>query len=520
MNLEFLDTTLRDGSQAEGISFTLNDKIEIIKELDRFGMNIIECGNPYSNPKDAELFRQLSDIKLLSSSLAAFGSTRRKDTKAEDDSNLKALADSKAGTAVIVGKSSLFQVTEILRTSPEENLAMIDDSIKYLSGRNIRVCFDGEHFFDGYSQSPDYAVLTVKTALEAGAQCAVLCDTNGACMPQTAYEVTRSLSELFPGRIGVHFHNDRAMSIPNALEAIKAGAVHIQGTFVGFGERCGNTPLAVLLAILYLQYGEDTLRGFRMDTLTDTAERIAEISGYDLPANTPFIGRSAFSHKGGLHIDGIIKSSESYEHISPDLFGSRRRLLVSEVSGRGAILKKAEQMGVAFGKDDPNSSVLIEALKKKEADGYQYEGADASFELLVKQIFGLFSPPYSVELYRVLGEKNLGSRTNIASAIVKVRVGEKTEISAGEGNGPVNALDIALRRALESFFPQLKTLHLTDYKVRVINPGDATGAKVRVIMQSTNETESFATVGVSTDVIDASFKALLDSFAYHLSRVL
>ena len=519
MNLEFLDTTLRDGAQAEGISFTLIDKIEIIKRLDYFGIDLIECGNPHSNPKDAELFEKLKEIELKNAKISAFGSTRRKNIKPEEDSNLLSLVKSEANIVTIVGKSSLFQVENILKTTPQENLEMIRDSIEFLIDNNIEVYFDCEHFFDGYIESKDYALQTVRTAIEAGATHAVLCDTNGSCMPQKAYSVTNELSNLYKDKIGVHFHDDKSMSVYNALEAIRAGATHVQGTFIGFGERCGNTSLSVLLALLTLEYGPDTTKKYRMNELTDTANQIAEISDYNLPSNTPFIGANAFSHKGGLHIDAILKTSESYEHINPDTFGNRRNLLISEVSGRGAIVKKAEELGVAFGKNDPNTQKLIDVLKKKEAAGYQYEGAEASFDLLVKQTFGLFDPPYAVELYRVIGEKNLGTATNTASAFVKVRVGEQTEISAGEGNGPVNALDIALRRALESFFPQLKTLHLIDYKVRVIDPGAATGAKVRVIMKSKNDIESFTTVGVSTDVIDASFKALLDSFAYHLSSM-
>lgn len=517
--LEILDTTLRDGAQAEGISFTTKDKIEIVKILDDFGIDLIECGNPHSNPKDVELFRELSGLKLNRAKIVVFGSTRRKALKVRDDANIKAIVDSKADIVSLVGKSSLYHVEYVLKTTAKENLAMIRDSVSYLAGKGKTVYFDCEHFFDAYKSERDYAVETAETALDAGAECAVLCDTNGSSMPWFVSEAVKAMCEKFPDRIGVHFHEDKAMGLINTLESIKAGAFHVQGTFTGFGERLGNAALAALLPIVALEFPERMPENIDLEKLTRAARNIAEVSGHALAPNLPFVGDNAFAHKGGMHIDAVLKSPLTYEHISPESVGNDRRYLLSDVSGRGALLKKASEFVKIQGKEDAKVKKLIAALKNKEQAGYQYEGADASFELFIRQTFGMFDPPYKVELYRVLGEKTLSSTVNIASAIVKVRVGDKTEIAAGEGNGPVNALDMALRRALESFFPKLKTLYLTDYKVRVIDPDAATGAKVRVMMRSTNEKETFSTIGVSTDVIDASFKALLDAFAYHLSKV-
>ncbi|MCL1913918.1 MAG: citramalate synthase [Eubacteriaceae bacterium] len=513
MALESLDTTLRDGSQCEGISFTIADKLAIISALDDFGVDIIECGNPYSNPKDNQLFELLKGKKTKKARLAAFGVTKKKGTKASEDPNLLAMLGSGAQVVTIVGKSSIFQASSVIGATPEQNLEMVYDSVSFLASRGAAVYFDCEHFFTGFAEDSNYAMSVASAAIAAGASCIVLCDTNGEAMPWQVADIASQMCASHPGKVGVHFHNDKELAVANTIEAVRAGAFHFQGTFNGFGERCGNTRLSTVMALLA---ASGQIEGVDLSLLTGTARLIAEVSDMPVDPSSPYVGKNAFSHKGGLHIDAVLKNPATYEHNDPAVFGNERHLLVSEVSGRAAIHSLVEKLSGEAGKDSEKTQAAIALIKAKEADGYQYESAQASLELLVMQSLGIFNPPYKVDLYRVIGEKNLGSPSNIASAIVKATVGEKTKISAAEGNGPVNALDLALRKTLISFFPSLSSLVLTDYKVRVIDSASATAAKVRVVMSYSNQYGSFGTVGVSTDVIDASFKALLDSFAFHL----
>ncbi|MCL1803130.1 MAG: citramalate synthase [Eubacteriaceae bacterium] len=517
MPVETLDTTLRDGAQSFSISFSTADKLEIISLLDSFGIDIIECGNPYSNPRDKELFRLLSETRLKHARVAAFGQTAKKGIKPSEDENIQALLGSHAQVAVIVGKSSQVQAEAILKASGQENLDMVYSTVEFLKSKGMAVYYDAEHFFDAYKEDRLYAMHTLSAALSAGCDMAVLCDTNGASLPSFVYEASKDACNAHPGKIGIHCHDDRGMAVANSIAAVQAGCTHVQGTFNGYGERCGNASLAVVLPVLADEFG---LLGDHIDLqkLTITAHAIATASELPLPESMPFVGVNAFAHKGGMHIDGMQKLEHAYEHIDPLAVGNKTKVLLSEVSGRGAVLEVLSRHLGHVEKDDERVALFLETLKKKEYGGYQYEGAQASLELLVLQTFGLFSLPYEVELYRVMGEKSIGSKSNIASAIVKVRVGNSAEIAAAEGNGPVNALDMALRRALESFYPALNSLSLTDYRVRVIDPKAATGAKVRVAMQSSDNItkKAYSTVGVSTDIIDASFKALLDAFAYHL----
>ncbi|MDR2520132.1 MAG: citramalate synthase [Eubacteriaceae bacterium] len=520
MAVETLDTTLRDGAQAAGLSFSVGDKLDIIALLDSFGIDLIECGNPYSNPKDRQLFKAAAKLSLGHARICAFGQTRKKGCKAQDDENLLAMLDSQAPVVSLVGKASRLHVAAVLQATMEENLSMIHSSVSFLTQEGRSVYFDAEHFFDSYKSDAHYAMACIEAALEAGAEKAVLCDTNGAALPGYAESVVREASRAFPGKIGVHFHDDRAMAAANTVMSALAGASHIQGTFNGFGERCGNASLSTALPIL-MEEAPNLCPPVKMKDLTRTARAIAKIADAPLPATAPFVGENAFSHKGGLHVDAMQKLKGSYEHVDPKSVGNKHRYLLSDASGRGAASEICIRLfGERGGKQGPYTAKLLETVKAKEADGYQYEDAEASLELLALQAIGRLNPPYAVELYRVIGEKAIGSKNNVASAIVKIRVGDKSEIAAAEGNGPVHALDAALRRALESFFPSLKDLYLSDYRVRVINPESASAAKVRVVIKSDTHSGigSFSTVGVSTDVVDASFKALLDSFAFHLFR--
>lgn len=517
--IEILDTSLRDGSQAEGISYTIEDKLQIFAALDEFGIPLVECANIASNAKEREYFAEQLRRPRQNSVPVAFGSTRKKGIKASDDENLSELIRSHAACVSIVGKSSRFQVREVLRTDEAENLAMITDTVKLLCSAGVRVLFDCEHFFDGYRDDPDYALRCALSALEAGADRIVLCDTNGACLPDTAERIVETVVSYAGERVGVHFHNDLDCAVANSLSAVRAGAVHIQGTLLGYGERCGNAKLSAIIPSLQLKMKYPVVSEEQLNRLYATARRVALISDCPFDEASPYIGKNAFAHKGGMHIDAMRKNSASFEHIDPTLVGNERRILLSEVSGKGAIIEKAGQYVDFSGKDDEGVTKLLAVLKQKERQGYQYENADASFELLVKQVFDTYRQHFSVVLYRVIGEKTMGTLGNISSAIVKVAVGDKTAITADEGNGPVNALDKALRKALEVFFPSISQLRLTDYRVRVVNPGGASASVVRVLISSSGEDGAvFSTMGVSSDIIEASFKALIDSFAYFLMK--
>ncbi len=518
--IEILDTTLRDGAQAEGISFTVEDKISIINILSDLGIHIIECGNPYSTPKDRELFERIKG-RNFSSYLAAFGSTRKKNSAVDNDKALGALFSSGCEVVCVVGKTSLSQVSTVLETDGEENLKMIYDSIFALKEGGHTVYFDCEHFFDGYKENRIYSVKALKSAVRAGCDCLVLCDTNGAALTDEVRDIVSDVVSSFPEtKIGVHFHDDLGLATANTITAVNAGATHIQGTLLGFGERCGNAALAEIIPTLTYKLGYETISEEKIKDLYSSAKMISRVCEINIPPSMPYIGENAFAHKGGMHIDGVLKNTSAFEHISPGMVGNHRNLLLSEVSGKGAVLEKAGKFVDFSGKNDEKAAKVLEIIKQKELDGYMYENAEASFELLVKNLFGMVREYFTVELYRVMGEKTVGAEKNIASAMVKVNVGGNTEFAASEGNGPVNALDGALRRGLEVFFPSLRDLRLTDYRVRVVNPDGATASTVRVNLTSQSEKiGSFTTIGVSTDVIDASFNALYDSYIYYLSKV-
>lgn len=516
LKLEMFDTTLRDGAQTEGVSFTVSDKLAIVKTLDEFGVKYIEAGNPGSNPKDMEFFKSVSGMTLKNARLVAFGSTKRKDIAVEDDANVVSLLQANTSCVAVFGKSWDLHVTEILNTTLEENLNCVHDTIRFFKNKGKEVIFDAEHFFDGYINNPDYAMLVLKAAIEGGADVLVLCDTNGGTLPLPLYDIVKAVSEAFPkARIGIHCHNDSGCAIANSMMAVEAGACHVQGTFMGIGERCGNADLSVIIPNLQLKCGYECISG-GLEKLCDTEIIISEIANMSVPKNKPYVGESAFAHKGGMHIDGVNKLARSFEHIDPSLVGNARKFLLSEVSGKKAVLLKIAKIAPQLTKDSPETALILERLKNLEHAGYQFEAADASFELLVKKIIGTFKPHFNLGLYRASSESPAPSGEENSFAVIKIDVDGTSETTAALGNGPVNALDLALRKALCVFYPVLSSVHLVDYKVRVLETGNATGSGVRVLMESTDGHQKWITVGVSTDIIEASFAALVDSLEYKL----
>jgi len=517
INIEILDTTLRDGAQGEGIVFSVRDKLAVAEALDELGVAWIEAGNPGSNPKDLEFFQLVRSLNFKNSQLCAFGATRKKGQKPGDDSQLRSLLEAGTETVVIFGKSWDLHVREVLKVEPEENIAMIADTVSFLKAEGRRVFYDAEHFFDGFTANPAYALSTIAAAREAGADLIVLCDTNGGTFPD---EITHCMDEVLKiaanAPVGIHAHNDAGFALANSVSAIKAGCVHAQGTLVGFGERCGNTALAALIPSLELKMGLRCLPEGRLVRISEITRRIAEIANVSISDDMPYVGIHAFSHKAGMHVDGILKNRSSFEHIDPSAVGNDRHFLISEVGGRSVITERVKKIEPSITKDSPFIVSIAEKLKNLEADGWAFEGADASFELLVRRELGRYKPLFHIEAYRVMSEHPTGVSLSCSHAWVKVLVDGQHEIAAAEGEGPVNALDGALRRALTRFYPDLAKVRLDDYKVRVIDGKEATAAQVRVLIESTDGQRSWNTVGVSADIIDASRAALVDSIEYKL----
>lgn len=515
------DSTLRDGAQAEGISFSVEDKLRILKTLDDLGIDIIEAGNPGSNPKDIAFFEELSQVELKNARLCAFGSTRRPGIKAEQDSNLQALIQAGTPVVCVFGKTSVFHITEIIHTTLEENLAMIEESIAWLTAQGKEVIFDAEHFFDGYKLDSEYALQVLCAALKSGASMLTLCDTNGGTLPGEITTIIHEIRQAFSEKgiedvpLGIHCHNDSGLGVACSLAAVEAGATQVQGTFLGFGERCGNANLSAIIPNLQLKMGYTCLAEDHMEKMTAAAIRIAEISNYALTGREPFVGKSAFAHKGGMHIDAVLKAPKSFEHIEPESVGNERRILMSEVSGRATILKMIQEIDPSIEKQSEETARVMEKIKELEYQGYQFEGAESSIRLLIRKELGRFRPFFSIEDFKTIGEKPVIGRALSSSAVVKVNVDGKEAVNAAEGDGPVNALDQALRYALQSFYPNIKELRLTDFKVRVIEKG-ATASKVRVLIESTDGHNIWSTVGVSTDIIEASLIALVDSIQFKL----
>lgn len=517
-NIEIFDSTLRDGAQGHGISFSLEDKLKIVKALDEIGIDFIEAGNPGSNPKDMEFFKLVKNIELKNSKLVAFGSTRKPNLSVENDINLKSLIDAGTEVVSVFGKASSFQVTDILKTSLEENISMIEDTIKYLKNNNKEIIFDAEHFFDGYKENKEYAMATIRTAKNAGAKTLVLCDTNGGTLPNEIKEITKDVEREFGNVIGIHCHNDIGMAVANSIVALESGARHVQGTFIGIGERCGNTNLSTVIPTAILKMNFNMKSKEYLYDLTAKARYISEISNIQIEDSTPYIGKSAFAHKGGMHIDAICKTPKSYEHINPELVGNERRFLLSEVSGKSTVLQEIHKIFPNVKKDGEEVKKVTKRLKELEYEGYQFEGAEGTVELLIRKTIGKYKPFFKLNHFKTMGENPWTDNEFSSTALINITVDGKSEMTAAEGDGPVNALDKALRKALEVFYPELKDVKLVDYKVRVLDSESTTGAKVRVLIESTDSNESWSTVGVSKDVIQASWIALVDSIEYKLIK--
>ncbi len=525
MTIKLFDTTLRDGSQAEGISYSPHDKLRIAQELDRLGVNYIEGGWPGSNPKDNQFFKDARKLKLKTARLVAFGSTRRKGIRAASDPNLKAIAASHAPAACIFGKSWDMHVAHALRTTLEENLRMIQDSIQYLRSRNLEVIYDAEHFFDGFRANREYALKTLEAALDGGASYLTLCDTNGGSIPAQITEAVRAVTRTLPrARLGIHTHNDSGCAVANALAAIESGCTLVQGVVNGFGERCGNADLTTIIANLKLKMNYNSVTDEQLRSLTEVSHVISEIANMVPNDRQPYVGNSAFAHKGGVHVSAVSRHAATYEHVDPALVGNTRRILVSELSGKSNVLMKSK----ALAGNEKAIAAVLKLLKDKELEGYHFEGAEASFELLVQRALGKHQPAFELGHFRVEVESAPlpGERANkprgeggvTTEATVKLRVRGKFDHTVGEGDGPVNALDNALRKSLEKFYPSLKEMVLTDYKVRVVNAAAGTAAKVRVLIESRDHKNEWTTMGVSTNLIEASWLALVDAVEYKLFK--
>ena len=513
--IEIYDTTLRDGAQAEGLSFSLTDKLQLTERLDALGFDYVEGGYPASNEKDAQFFQRVRQLPLKRATVAAFGMTRRKGVKPADDAGQLALVAAETSLITIVGKSSHFQATEVIRVSADENLTMIAETVAFLVASGRQVIFDAEHFFDGCKQNRDYALRCLLAAAEAGTKMVVLCDTNGGSMPEEIAALTRTAVDAMPVPVGIHCHNDCDLAVANSLAAVDAGASHVQGTINGFGERCGNADLLSVIANLAVKKGYEVLKPDSLAHLTELSRFVYEMVNMNFRPHQPFVGKSAFAHKGGMHVSGIARTSLSYEHINPELVGNERRVLVSELSGRSNISALAERHKI--GLDPKLMDQILARVVSMENAGYQFEAADGSFNLLVKRCMGKFAPHFERLSYRVNVETGLDGKT-VTEATVKLRLGDSTRHEVAEGDGPVNALDAAMRKALNGSFPNLAKMRLVDYKVRVINFEAATAAGVRVIIESQDEDDVWGTVGVSENIIEASWIALADAIEYKLSK--
>ena len=521
--IEFYDTTLRDGTQAEDFNLSVEDKLRIALKLDELGIDYIEGGWPGSNPKDARFFREIRDYALRHAKIAAFGSTHHPHKKPEGDSNLAALIEARTPIITIFGKSWSVHVKEALRTTLEHNLEIIEASLSYLRPHCEKLFYDAEHFFDGFKEDAEYAMETIKRAMNGGADCIVLCDTNGGSLPHEIAEIIREVRKRLGKKIelGIHAHNDSECAVANSLIAVIEGVTHIQGTINGFGERCGNANLCSIIPNLLIKMGYEAKARKFLHKLTEVSRFVCEIANLPHPKYLPYVGRSAFAHKGGIHVSAVMRSSRTYEHISPELVGNIRRVLVSDLSGRSNIIYKAKQFGIKLTSDDPMVVKIVEEVKKREAIGYQFEAAEASLELLMYRLIGEPKQYFELLGYRVFDMRSQKDKDPIVEATVVVRVppgvGE-VEHTAATGNGPVNALDNAIRKALERFYPQLKEMVLEDYKVRVLPSLPGTGAMVRVLIFSCDKQDRWGTVGVSHDILEASCIALVDSLTYKLFK--
>jgi len=514
--VKIYDTTLRDGMQAEGVSFSVEDKLLIARKLDEFGIHYIEGGYPQSNPKEEEFFAKVRQMRFSNAKIAAFGSTRRANSKVDEDTCIRVLLDSGAPAVTMVGKSWDMHVTDVLRCSLEENLAMCAESVAYVKGKGREVIFDAEHFFDGYKNNPVYAMKALRAAAEAGADTLTLCETNGGCLPHEVYEITQAVCKEFGGlTIGIHCHNDTDCAVANSLAAVRAGASHVQGTINGMGERTGNANLCTIMPNLTLKMGLETVEKEKLAWLTELSRFVFEVANLAPDGHMPYVGESAFAHKGGLHIDALRKNEKTYEHITPTLVGNERRFLISELSGASNVLDKLEKRKMIT--DKALVRKILNRVQQLENEGYQFETAEASFDLLIKKEMGDFTQSFELLKYHVDVERNTSGRL-VTEATVKLQVDGRIEHIVSEGDGPVNALDGALRKALLPFYPNLGDMSLSDYKVRVVNARAGTAAKVRVVIESRDKDATWGTVGVSENIIEASWLALVDSVEYKLLK--
>jgi 2-isopropylmalate synthase len=514
--VEIYDTTLRDGSQGEGVNFSVMDKLRIAERLDTFGVHFIEGGWPGSNPKDIEFFEEAKRRKFKNARLAAFGSTRRKGITVEQDEQVRLLLAAGTPVITIYGKTWLLHVKEVLRTTPDENLAMISDTIRFLKDHGKFVVYDAEHAFDGFKDNPEYAIATYKAAEKGGADLVVLCDTNGGCLPNEIRDITKSAGRRITTRIGIHTHDDIGLGVANALAALEAGANHVQGTINGYGERTGNCNLTSVIPNIALKLKKSSIPERSLALLKDVSQFVDEIANIRHNPRQPWVGGAAFSHKGGTHVNAVQKVSQSYEHIDPSLVGNARRVLVSDLAGRSNIVLKAQELGFKINNETPELKAILSKIKELEHQGYEFEAAEGSLALLIRKILKHQDPPFLVDAYHVSMRRDGSS--SICEATIKVRVGSEGAHTVAEGDGPVNALDSALRGALVKFYPELKKVQLTDYKVRILDTATGTAAKTRVLIESTDGREEWGTVGASENIIEASLQALTDSMEYRLMK--
>jgi 2-isopropylmalate synthase len=516
-DIKIYDTTLRDGAQGEGISYSVLDKIRIARELDLLGVHYIEGGWPGSNPKDMEFFLKMTKVRLENSELVAFGSTRKAGTSAGEDSNVKALVKSRVKTVTVFGKTWDLHVKDVLKTTLEENLKMISDTVSFLVSRGLTVFYDAEHFFDAYAANKEYSLNCLLAAQEAGAKALVLCDTNGGTLTSRISEVVGDIRPKIKFWLGIHCHNDAGLAVANSIAAVEAGADMAQGTINGYGERCGNADLVPIIANLKLKLGINCIDETKIKELTKVSHFISEVSNMRHQDNQPYVGESAFAHKGGVHINAVMKNPKTYEHIEPHSVGNKRRILVSELAGKTGILIRAKDLQMDLSKEDPQTKKILGLIQKLEHQGYYFEAAEASFELLMKRALKKYKRFFELEGFRVVVEKQRDKKIT-SEAIIKLKVKGVKEHTAADGDGPVNALDNALRKALKDFYPTLSKMHLADFKVRVLEEKAGTAARVRVLIQSQDEDATWSTIGVSENIIEASWQALVDSVEYKLLK--
>ncbi|MCX8023127.1 MAG: citramalate synthase [Syntrophorhabdaceae bacterium] len=515
MNVEFYDTTLRDGAQSEDISFSLTDKLRITEKLDEFGIHFIEGGWPGSNPKDLQYFKEVKRLNLKTSKVTAFSSTIKHQTSPEEDENMKAVLDADTEYVTIVGKSWDLHVRDALKVSLDSNLRMIERTIAFLKKKDRKVFFDAEHFYDGYKRNEAYAKKVIKVAIDAGADVVVLCDTNGGSMPYEVYSITDGVRQNFHVKLGIHTHNDSELAVANTLMAVKAGASHIQGTINGYGERCGNANLCSIIPNVILKMGHTGIEKERLVHLRSLSLFVDEMANFIPDKHRPYVGESAFAHKGGIHVSAIRRNPETYEHIKPELIGNTQRVLISDLSGESSILYKAKEFNIDIEKDKKLVREVVRQVKDLEMYGYQFEGAEGSLELLIKKALGLHKKYFDLVGFKVIVDKK--ERNNpVSEATIMIRVGDRVEHTAALGKGPVNALDMALRKALYKFYPVLREVELVDYKVRVFTAKEGTEAVTRVLIESSDGKRAWGTVGVSENIIEASWQALVDSIDYKL----